>query len=134
LLVVGDAAGQVKPTSGGGIYYGLLCADIAVRTLHLALEDDDLSARRLSRYERAWHKKLSRELRIGYWMRKLYERMSNRQVDRIFKILKDNAIDEALLEADDLSFDWHSRTILRLVGYKMVARAVNVIKLPFRTD
>jgi geranylgeranyl reductase family protein len=133
LVVVGDAAGQVKPTSGGGIYYGLLCADIAVRTLHQALEDDDLSAGRLARYERAWRKKLGRELRIGYWTRKLYERLSNRQVDRIFKILKDNAIDEALLEADDLSFDWHSRTILRLVGYRMVARAVNVFKLPFKT-
>ncbi|MFB0556618.1 MAG: geranylgeranyl reductase family protein, partial [Dehalococcoidia bacterium] len=28
IIVVGDAAGQVKPTTGGGIYYGLLCADI----------------------------------------------------------------------------------------------------------
>jgi flavin-dependent dehydrogenase len=32
ILVVGDAAGQVKPTSGGGIYYGMLCADIAANT------------------------------------------------------------------------------------------------------
>ena len=38
LVVVGDAAGQVKPTTGGGIYYGLLCADIAAGTLHRALE------------------------------------------------------------------------------------------------
>ncbi|GAH60574.1 unnamed protein product, partial [marine sediment metagenome] len=33
MIVVGDAAGQVKPTTGGGIYYGLLCADIAANCL-----------------------------------------------------------------------------------------------------
>ena len=133
LMVVGDAAGQVKPTSGGGIYYGLLGADIAAKTLHQALEDDDLSAKRLARYERGWKKKLGRELKIGYWARKLFERLSDRQIDRIFEIVKTNGIDEALLKAEDLSFDWHSKTVLRLMGYQMVSKAINVIKLPFRT-
>jgi geranylgeranyl reductase family protein len=49
ILVVGDAAGQVKPTTGGGIYYGLLCADIAANILSRALQQDDLSAKNLSR-------------------------------------------------------------------------------------
>ena len=133
LLVVGDAAGQVKPTSGGGIYYGLLCADIAAETLHQALADDDLSAKRLARYERAWRKKLGRELKIGYWARKLFERLSDRQIDRIFEIVKANGIDEALLKAEDLSFDWHSQTVLRLMRYQIVSRAIDVIKIPFRT-
>jgi len=133
LMVVGDAAGQVKPTSGGGIYYGLLGADIAAKTLHQALEDDDLSAKRLARYEQRWKKKLGRELKIGYWARKLFERLSDRQIDRIFEIVKANGIDEALLKAEDLSFDWHSKTVLRLMGYQMVSKAIDVIKLPFRT-
>ncbi len=38
LLVVGDAAGQVKPTTGGGIYFGMLCADMAADTLHNAIQ------------------------------------------------------------------------------------------------
>jgi len=134
MVVVGDAAGQVKPTSGGGIYYGLLGADVAVKTLHQALVDGDLSAKRLARYERGWRKKLGRELRIGYWARKLYEQLSDRQIDRIFEIVKANGIDEALLKAEDLSFDRHSRTILRLLRYQIVARTMNLIKLPFKTD
>ncbi len=134
LLVVGDAAGQVKPTSGGGIYYGLLGADIAARTLHQALGDGDLSAKRLARYERGWRKKLGRELKIGYWARKLSERLSDRQIDRIFEIVKANGIDQALLKAEDLSFDWHSKTILRLLRYQMVSKAIDIIKLPFKTD
>lgn len=134
LLVVGDAAGQVKPTSGGGIYYGLLSADIAADTLHEALEDDDLTARRLARYERGWRKKLGRELRTGYWFRKIYERLSNRQIDRIFQIIKAGGIDEALLKAQDASFDWHGRTIMKLLKYQMVARTIGQIRLPFKTD
>ncbi|HJX12048.1 MAG TPA: NAD(P)/FAD-dependent oxidoreductase [Dehalococcoidales bacterium] len=132
LLAVGDAAGQVKPTSGGGIYYGLLAADMAAATLHRALEDNDLSARRLAGYERAWRKKLGRELRVGYWARQLYERLNNRQIDRLFEIVMAGGIDEALLKAPDLSFDWHSRTILRLLKYRLVSRALDVVKLPFR--
>ena len=133
LLVIGDAAGQVKPTSGGGIYYGLLSADIAAGTLHQALEDDDLSAKRLARFERGWRKKLGRELKMGYWTRKLFERLSDRQIDRIFEIIRANGIDEALLKAEELSFDWHSKTVMSLLRYQTVSRVINVIKFPFRT-
>ena len=64
LVVVGDAAGQVKPTTCGGIYYGLLCADIATNNLHRALKRDDLSAKSLANYERGWKRKLGRELAL----------------------------------------------------------------------
>jgi geranylgeranyl reductase family protein len=133
MIAVGDAAGQVKPTSGGGIYYGLISAGIAAHTLHRALADNDLSARRLAGYERAWRKKLGRELRTGYWARKLFERLSDRQIDRIFEIIKARGIDQALLRAEDLSFDWHSRTIMGLLKYQMVAKTLEVIRLPFRS-
>ena len=133
LIVVGDAAGQVKPTSGGGIYYGLLCADIAADTLHQALQRDDLSAKSLARYEREWRRKLGRELKIGYWARKLFERLSDNQIDRIVDIIKANGIDETLLKARDLSFDWHSQAILTLLGRTVVSKALGVIKLPFQT-
>ncbi|MFH1003410.1 MAG: NAD(P)/FAD-dependent oxidoreductase [Chloroflexota bacterium] len=131
LLVVGDAAGQVKPTTGGGIYYGLLCADIAVGTLQEALAADDLSARRLSRYQRAWRRRLGRELRTGYWARRLYERLSDRQIDQLFDIISSQGVDRAILEAADLSFDWHGEVIWRLVKYGAIARVAGVVKAPF---
>ena len=130
LLVVGDAAGHVKPTTGGGIYYGLLGADIAAQTLHKALQSNDLSDRSLIRYEREWQQLLGRELRTGYWARKLFEKLSDRQIDNIFDIVKRNGIDEALLKEKDLSFDWHSKAILKLLGHQVVASAVNVFRLP----
>ncbi len=131
MLVVGEAAGQVKPTTGGGIYYGLLGADIAADTLQPALETNALSARSLAKYERRWKAKLGRELRIGYWARKFYERLSDRQIDRIFGIIKSSGIDEVLLKADDLSFDRHSEVVLRLMGHKAMSKAIKMMKIPF---
>ncbi len=132
LVVVGAAAGQAKPTTAGGIYYGLLCADIAANNLHRALERDDLSAKALANYEREWKRKLGWELKVGYWARKFYEHLSDRQIDRVFDIIKSNGIDKALLEAEDLSFDWHGEAILRLMAHRTVAKAMRVMKFPFR--
>jgi len=132
LVVVGDAAGQVKPTTGGGIYFGLLSAEIAANTLHRGLIHDALSARDLADYERRWRRKLGRELEIDYYARKFYERLSDQQIDGIFDIIKSHDIDEALLKAKDLSFDWHSRAVLRLMGHRAVAKALEVMKMPFR--
>ncbi len=134
LIAVGDAAGQVKPTTGGGIYYGLLGADIAADTLHRALGEDDLSAKSLARYERGWRKKLGREIRTGYWFRKIYERLSDRQIDRIFQLIRAGGIDEVLLNAEDVSFDWHGRTIMRLLKYRMVASTIGRIKFPYKDN
>jgi digeranylgeranylglycerophospholipid reductase len=131
LLVVGDAAGQVKPTTGGGIYYGLLCAHIAADTLHHALKDDNLSAKTLANYQRRWRKKLGRELEISYYARKLYERLSDKQVERMFNLIKSHGIDQALLQAEDLAFDWHGEAVIRLMGHKIVANALRAMKAPF---
>ncbi len=79
-----------------------------------------------------WKKKLGRELKVDYWARRLFERLDDRQIDRVFDIVKDYGIDKALLRAQDLSFDWHSQAILRLMGYGVLAKAVNVVKLPLR--
>ncbi|MEE8414363.1 MAG: NAD(P)/FAD-dependent oxidoreductase [Dehalococcoidales bacterium] len=131
IVVVGSAAGQVKPTTGGGIYYGLLCADIAADNLGRALESDDLSAKNLSGYQKDWRKRLGRELRLGHWSRKIYALMSDRRIDRIFDIMKSSGIDEELLKADDLSFDWHGKVVLKLIGHQALSRTIKRMRLPF---
>jgi len=65
VLIAGDAAGQVKPTSGGGIYTGAACAKIAGEVAAAAALENDISARRLEEYDRRWRAKLGRELAIG---------------------------------------------------------------------
>ncbi len=131
VIVVGNAAGQVKPTTGGGIYFGLLCADIAAHSLRRALESDNLSAKSLAKYEKDWKIELGNELKHGYRGRKFYEILSDRQIERIFDIIKVSGIDKALLEADDLTFDWHGGAILKVFRHRALSKIVEVVKLPF---
>lgn len=113
VLVVGDAAGQVKPTTGGGVYYGLLCAEIAAGTLAQALSTNDFSEALFSVYQQTWQDKLSRELRIDRFARQVYERLPNRQVEAVFGIINSNGIHEAMLRSPELSFDWHGDAIVK---------------------
>jgi geranylgeranyl reductase family protein len=117
LLVVGDAAGQVKPTSGGGVYYGLLCAEIAADTLNQAFSTSNPSPKLFASYEKAWKQRLGRELRTGYTARRLYERLSNHHIDKIFDIVESRGIHQTLLKSPDFSFDWHSDVIVAGLKY-----------------
>jgi digeranylgeranylglycerophospholipid reductase len=87
ILVIGDAAGQVKPTTGGGIYFGHLGARIASGVLDEALRSDNLTAGQLSRYQKQWKIKMGKELSRGYWARWAYAKLSDRQIEGIFKVL-----------------------------------------------
>ena len=112
VLVIGDAAGQVKPTTGGGIYFGHLGARIAAEVLDEALSSDNLTAAQLSRYQKQWKAKMGKELSLGYRARQAYIKLSDRQIEGIFSALDSSGMAEALLKSGDFSFDWHSRLIL----------------------
>ena len=133
IVVVGTAAGQVKPTTGGGIYYGLLCADIAASTLRQALATNDLSARGLANYERAWQKKLGAELKKGYRVRKFYEHLSDPQIDRLFDTIDAKGMAKVLLKDSNVSFDWHSSGLLKILGSVAISKVSQVIGNPFHS-
>ncbi len=65
-FLVGDAAAQTKPFTGGGILYGMTAADHAVETI------DPEDPGTLADYEAAWRADLSREIRLGTWLRRAY--------------------------------------------------------------
>jgi flavin-dependent dehydrogenase len=115
LLVIGDAAGQVKPTTGGGIYFGHLGARIAAEVLYEALSSDNLTAGQLSRYQKQWKAKMGNELSRGYWARWVYAKLSDRQIEGILNMLNSDGMAEALLNSGNFSFDWHSKLILAVL-------------------
>jgi geranylgeranyl reductase family protein len=111
LLVVGDAAGQVKPTTGGGIWFGHLGARVAAKVLREALGSDNLAAGQLSRYQKEWRATIGKELSRGYWARWAYSRLSDRQIEGIFKALETNGTAGVLPNSYGFSFDWHTKLI-----------------------
>ncbi|HXZ30206.1 MAG TPA: NAD(P)/FAD-dependent oxidoreductase [Dehalococcoidia bacterium] len=116
LLVIGDAAGQVKPTTGGGIYFGHLGAQIAAEVLDGALRSDSLSADRLSLYQKKWRARMGRELSHGYGARWAYAKLSDRQIEGIFNALDSNGTAGTLLGSNNFSFDWHGKLILTVLS------------------
>lgn len=128
ILVVGEAAGQVKPTTGGGIYYGLMCADVAADTLHQAFQAHDFSESRLASYQKGWRARLGKELQFGYWAHRLYNKLDNRQIERLHKFISNNGIPQFIAELDDFSFDWHSKIILKTLRHLAVSMPAQAIK------
>ena len=127
VLVAGDAAGQVKPTTGGGIYYSLLASEIASQVLAEALADDDLSASRLSQYQRRWKRLLSRELEVGYSARRLFEALNDQQITSLVVQAGARGVHNDLLKSGEISFDWHSRLIGKIMGHPVLGSALGLI-------
>jgi digeranylgeranylglycerophospholipid reductase len=82
-MAVGDAVGQVKPTSGGGIYPGLVAAKIVGSVGAAAALEGDCSEKRLAEYDRAWRAALGRELETGMRINHLLNRMSPAELDEV---------------------------------------------------
>jgi digeranylgeranylglycerophospholipid reductase len=132
VLVIGDAAGQVKPTTGGGIYFGHLGAKIAAEVLDEALSSDNLTAGQLSHYQKQWKAKMGKEISRGHWARRAYAKLSDRQIDGIFNVLDSSGMAEALLNSGNFSFDWHSGLITTILRRSSAYPLLKIRYLLFR--
>jgi len=119
ILVIGDAAGQVKPTTGGGIYFGHIAAKIATKVLSEGLNRDELTADRLSHYQKQWKAKIGREISMGYRARQIYTRLSDHQIEKIISVLDSMRLVNALLNSPNLSFDFHSKLVIDSLKYAL---------------
>jgi digeranylgeranylglycerophospholipid reductase len=120
LLAVGEVAGQVKTTTHGGIYYGLIAAQAATETLSQALRRNDLGASGLQAYERRWRALLEPELQKGQLFRRLFDRLSDTHIDSLFSLaLKDGVLDLVHKKA---MFDWHGELIASLMEHTFIKR------------
>ncbi|UCE40727.1 MAG: NAD(P)/FAD-dependent oxidoreductase [Candidatus Aminicenantes bacterium] len=113
VLVLGEAAGHVKTTTGGGIYFGLVCSEIASGVVLRGFEKGDFTKNSLAEYEKLWKKSLQKEIRIGYKVRKFCAKLSDRQIEKIFKFIQSDGIIPLVQERGD--FDWHSDLLLLLM-------------------
>jgi digeranylgeranylglycerophospholipid reductase len=112
VLLVGDAAGQVKPFSGGGIYTSLVAARHASATIARAFETGEFSANRLSAYERGWKREIGRELRKSWHLRNFGLSLDDGQVERVLRALQGRKLQA--LAATHADIDYPSRVLLRL--------------------
>ena len=120
VLVVGDAAGLVKPTTGGGIYYALRSGEMAAQTVDEAFLRGDFSAKQLKSYQKKWKAVFGRELRIGYYARTLFETLDDQQIERLLDVFLSSDLMQEMMNSRDFSFDWHSSVILRAMRHRQM--------------
>ena len=113
VVAVGDAAGLAKPTTGGGIYYGLLSGRFAAETIAAGLQTDRLDAAALRGYETLWQARLGPELRAGLAFRTLAARFDDRAIDALLDLAAVDGIVPLLRRTAD--FNWHRAAALALL-------------------
>jgi digeranylgeranylglycerophospholipid reductase len=96
VMLVGAAARQTKPTTGGGLYLALRAAQ--------ALEQGDHSRQALAAYEQAWHQLEGHELVVGHWLRQAFRRLSDRELDRILTVLAEPWAQNIISRLGDIDF------------------------------
>jgi geranylgeranyl reductase family protein len=121
-LVIGDAAGQSKPTTAGGIYTCGMGGLYAGRAIARALGAKNDSV--LDEYERHWHSMFKSEFDKMLLARRLLERLDNKAIDELFGAIPHERIEEASATGD---FDFHSAAIGKILGAKTAVKMVKAI-------
>ena len=97
IMLVGDAAGQTKPWSGGGLAYGLIAASCAAESAKRALRS---GMETLCGYEDSWRKRLMRDIQAGMLVREFYKDLD---LDGIAGIV--SKVEDAERKGGDIDFD-----------------------------
>jgi len=121
VMLVGDAAGQVKGTSGGGIYMGLKCAGHLADAAEAALESGDVSKSALSKYQKAWSQDVGHELKTAMRLHRAFDALDDRKMDEIADILQKKDLLELINMVGDI--DYPSR-----VAWELVKKAPELLK------
>ena len=121
-VIVGDAAGQSKPTTAGGIYTCGIGGMLAGRAVVEAAgkNDDGL----LEQYRKGWLSMFGAEFEKMLLARKLLERLDNRAIDGLFSAVSPEKLEEASAGGD---FDFHSAALAKILGAKSAVRMARAL-------
>lgn len=113
VALVGDAAGMAKPTSGGGIYMGLVASEHLAEVAGAALHRGDVGKKALRPYEKRVRQGIAKELRKGDRLRSIYKRLDDRDLDRLGVLCNGPRVRAAIERHGDI--DYPSRLVVPLL-------------------
>lgn len=115
-ILLGDAASQVKPTTGGGLIIGFECAKIAANTVKRALDSEDHKI--LSEYESNYNKRFKGELKVQMEVQRIFESLTNEDIDQMFLKLKEGNAEELISKYGDM--DTQSTLIKEMIKNRLL--------------
>lgn len=101
VLVVGDAAGQVKPTTGGGVSVLSISARLAAAATAAADGDWSLAG---PRYHKSFRRVLGRELKAMILARRALNSLNDRQLDAVIRALSRSGATEEISHIGHMDF------------------------------
>ncbi|GAH45488.1 unnamed protein product, partial [marine sediment metagenome] len=105
ILLLGDAGGQVKATTGGGIIMLLTAAKYASNCVKLCIINGNYSKRFIKKhYEKPCSQTIGRELKLHFIIRLMLENFRSKDFDKFFKIIKENKIENLITFYGDMDF------------------------------
>ena len=112
-VIVGDAAGQAKPTTAGGIFTSGMGGVFAGQAISKFLKTNEIS--HLQEYQKRWTERFGKEFDKQLLARKILERLDNQTINKLFESITPEITNE-ISEKDD--FDFHTSSIIKLLGIK----------------
>jgi len=112
-VIIGDAAGQAKPTTAGGIFTSGMGGIYAGQAISEFLKTNN--SEDLEQYQKKWTERFGKEFEKQILARKLLERIDNNTINKLFESITPEIIKE-ISEKDD--FDFHTGSIIKLLGLK----------------
>jgi digeranylgeranylglycerophospholipid reductase len=103
-LAVGDCASQVKPTTGGGVIFGLTCAKTAAEVAIQALKQKDVSANVLQAYQKRCHEALNFDFNVMLRLRRFLDSLSDEKLDEMLRVVGKLGVDHAMEDIDEIDF------------------------------
>jgi geranylgeranyl reductase family protein len=103
-LAVGDCASQVKPTTGGGVIFGLTAAKEAAEIASVAIRQGDVSSKILHTYQRRCDDLLNFDFRVMLRLRRFLDSLSDARLDEMLRVCGKLGVDKALRDVDEIDF------------------------------
>jgi flavin-dependent dehydrogenase len=103
-LAMGDCASQVKPTTGGGVIFGLTCAKEAANIAAEAIHNGDVSAHALQPYQKRCDELLNFDIRTMLRLRRFINALSDEKLDEMLRIVEKLGVDKALRTVDEIDY------------------------------
>lgn len=128
LIFLGDAAGFVKATTGGGIVPGLKSTQIAIEASIMALEAECFNRNFLEEvYTKRWRKDVGGSLKRHFQARKIFEKLNDDALDIIVEYLHEKSKVLSRLEEWD-TLRRLSRIAPKLFSLKLIWILLNLIR------
>ena len=105
ILLLGDAAGQVKATTGGGIVMLLTAAKYAAFCIKSCFKNNKFSKKYIKKlYEKPCKATIGKQLKVHFLIRTFFETLTDEDYDTLFQIVKTNKIEEIVSLYGDMDF------------------------------